>query len=32
MPILDFRHDPIEKTVISNEPLWITVFYFILIL
>lgn len=32
MPTLDFRHDPIEKTVISNEPLEITVFYFILIL
>lgn len=32
MPTLDFRHDPIEKTVISNEPLGITVFYFTLIL
>ena len=26
MPTLDFRHDPIEKNVISNEPLEITFF------
>lgn len=32
MPTLDFRHDPTEKTVISNEPLEITFFYSILIL
>ena len=32
MPTLDFRHDPIEKNVISNEPLEITFFYYILLL
>jgi hypothetical protein len=32
MPTLDFRHNPIEKNVISNEPLEITFFYSILIL
>lgn len=26
MPTLDSRHDPIEKNVISNEPLEITFF------
>lgn len=28
MPTLDFRHDPIEKNVISNEPLEITFFFY----
>lgn len=32
MPTLDFRHDPIGKNVISNEPLEITFFYSILLL
>ena len=32
MPTLDFRHNPIEKNVISNEPLEITFFSSILIL
>lgn len=32
MPTLDFRHDPIEKNVILNEPLEITFFYSILLL
>lgn len=32
MPTLDFRHDPIEKNVISNGPLEITFFYSILLL
>lgn len=31
MPTLDFRHDPIEKNVISNEPLEITFFSILLL-